>query len=94
MPLFSYVFATVLLVAAAVIVVAQHVAYYRRVRPPTFGAFLETAGWLIVFLVALGVIGGGLESPGTSRAEIASAVVGLACIAAGRWLMRRRVPRG
>ncbi len=90
----GYVLASVLLVAAAVIVAAQHVAYFRRVRPPSFGAFLETAGWLIVMLVALGALGGGLGAPGTLSVEIGSALVGLACVAAGRVLMHWRGPRG
>ncbi|HEY3247847.1 MAG TPA: hypothetical protein VGK88_06120 [bacterium] len=93
MPVLNYVVAGILLVAAAVMVVAQHLAFFRRVRPPSFAAFLETAGWLIMVLVALGGIGGGLGSPGTLSVEIASGLVGLACILAGRMWMRWRSPR-
>ncbi len=92
MAVLNYALATVLMVAAAVILVGQHVAYFRRVRPPTFGAFLETAGWLILLLVALGALGG-LADPGTRRVELASAAVGLACVVAGRSLLRRGIPR-
>lgn len=93
MTVLNYVFASVLIVAAAVILVAQHVAYFRRLRPPTFGAFLETAGWLILLLVALGALGG-LGDPGTLRVELVSAAVGLACVAGGRRLMRWGPPHG
>ena len=71
------------LAAALVVVVRQHIAYLRRSRPLTFGAFLETSGWIIILLAAIGGVYGGLAHPGTRVVEAASAVVGVLFIVLG-----------
>jgi hypothetical protein len=73
----------VILTATLIVVVRHHVAYLRRARSLTFGAFLETAGWIIILLVAIAAVYGGLAHPGTRVVEIATAVVGLLFIALG-----------
>jgi hypothetical protein len=83
----TVVIALILAAAALAIVVAHHVAYFRRLREPTFAAFLETAGWLIILLVALGALGGGLRDPGTARVEAAAGAVGIICAVTG-WRLR------
>ena len=70
--------------ACAVVIVRHHVAYFRRARPVSFGAFLATGGWTILLLVALGALSGGLADSGTRIVEIAAAVVGLLFIGIGR----------
>jgi threonine/homoserine/homoserine lactone efflux protein len=73
----------IVLAVALTVVVRQHLAYFRRTRALSFGAFLETAGWIILLLVALGALAGGLAHPGTRIVEIASAVVGVLFILLG-----------
>lgn len=85
--------AIILAVVALAIVATHHIAYFRRVRGTTFGAFLETGGWLILLLVAIGVVAGGLQEPGTTRVEAAAAIVGVLCVIAG-WRLRKRMGRG
>lgn len=65
------------------IVVWHHVGYFRRRRPFSFGAFLETTGWIIVTLVAIFGLGGGFADPGTRVVEIAAAIVGVIFIGIG-----------
>lgn len=72
-----------LLAVALIVVVRHHLGYFRRKRTLSFGAFLETAGWIILLLVALGALYGGLTHPGTRIAEVASAVVGVLFILLG-----------
>jgi hypothetical protein len=84
--------ALVLAAVALAVVVAHHVAYFRSLREPTFAAFLETAGWVILLLVALGALGGGLRDQGTARVEAATGAVGIICAVVG-WRLRRRVTR-
>ncbi len=67
----------------AIIVVRHHVGYFRRARPYSFGAFLETGGWIILLLVVLGALAGGLEAPGTRVVEIAASVVAVVFILIG-----------
>ncbi len=68
------------------VLVRHHTAYLFRSRAVTFGAFLATAGWLIMTLVALAALGFGLSDPGTRTVEVAVGIVGLVCIAVGRRL--------
>lgn len=42
--------------AAIIIIVRHHVAYFHGARPYSFGAFLETSGWIVLLLVALGAL--------------------------------------
>lgn len=68
----------------AAVVIRHHVAYFRRARPFSFTALLETGGWIILLLVALGAAAGGLAATGTRIVEIAAALVGALCIGL-RW---------
>lgn len=65
------------------VIVRHHVGYFRRARPYSFGAFLETGGWIILLLVAAGAAAGGLARPGTRVVEVAAGIVGLLFIAGG-----------
>jgi hypothetical protein len=67
----------------AVVLVRHHVGYFRRTRPYTFGAFMETSGWIILLLVGLGAVVGGLAEMGTRVVEIAAMVVALFFIGIG-----------
>jgi len=49
----------------------------------TFGAFLETAGWVIVFLAAVAALRGGLAHPDTRVVELSTGIAGGVCIALG-----------
>jgi len=71
------------LAVALVVIVRQHLGYFRRRRPFSFAAFLETAGWIIVALVAGAALLGGFAHPGTRVMEVAAAIVGALCIAFG-----------
>ena len=67
----------------AVIIVRHHLAYFHRMRPYSFGAFMETGGWIILLLAAFGALTGGLGEAGTRIAEIAASLVGLLFIGIG-----------
>jgi hypothetical protein len=67
----------------AVVLVRHHVGYLRRTRPYSFGAFMETSGWIILLLVGLGAVVGGLAEMGTRVVEIAAMVVALFFIGIG-----------
>ncbi len=71
------------LALCAATVIRHHVAYFRRTRPYSFGAFLETSGWIILLLVAAGALYGGLAHAGTRTVEIAAAIVGLGFVGIG-----------
>ncbi|MGH2437399.1 MAG: hypothetical protein ACRDFA_10435 [bacterium] len=79
---FRWLFLPVMVVALAV-VIRQHADYLRRLRPATFRAFLETAGWLIITLASGAAYGGGFESPGTRVVEVSAFVIGLLFVAVG-----------
>lgn len=68
---------------ALLILIRHHVGYFRRARRYSFGAFLETGGWIVILLVAVGAATAGLAHPGTRAVEIASGIVGLLFIALG-----------
>jgi hypothetical protein len=67
----------------AAVLFRHHIGYFRRTRPYSFGAFMETGGWIILLLVALGALAGGLAEPGTRVVEIAATVVALLFIGIG-----------
>lgn len=67
-------------------IVFHHLSYFRKRRPLTFGAFLETAGWLILTLVAITAFGGGMADPVTRIVELTMAVVGVLLIGVGGYL--------
>ncbi len=58
-----------------IIIVRHHVAYLRQQRAFTFGAFLETAGWIVITLVGVAALGGVLSTPGTRTVEITAGIV-------------------
>ena len=65
------------------VIIAHHVRYFRKRRPLSFGAFLETTGWIIITSCAIGALGGGLARAGTRAVETAAAIVGLAFLIIG-----------
>ncbi len=83
MSLFLSAIWAVVAVLGLVVVVAQHVGYFRRTRPMSFAAFLETAGWILITLVAGAALGGGMVSPNMRVVEIAAAIVGALLIGIG-----------
>ena len=82
MIVFRWLFLPVMIVAL-VVVIRQHAGYLRRLRPATFRAFLETAGWLIITLASGAAYWGGFESPGTRVVEVSAFVIGLLFVAVG-----------
>ena len=83
MSVLSSVIWAAVVVLGLIVVVAQHAGYFRRTRPMSFAAFLETAGWIVITLVAVAVLGGGMISPHTRVVEIAAAIVGALLIGVG-----------
>ena len=73
----------VVAIACGFVVVTHHIGYFRRSRPLTFGAFLQTGGWMIIALVAVAAATGGLERERSQTVEVAQALVGLLLISLG-----------
>jgi hypothetical protein len=73
----------VVAIVCGIVIVTHHVGYIRRSRPLTFGAFLQTGGWIIVALVAVAAAAGGLERARTQTVEVAQALVGALLISIG-----------
>jgi hypothetical protein len=73
----------VVAIVCGIVIVTHHIAYFRRSRPFTFGAFLQTGGWIIIALVAVAAAGGGLERARTQTVEVAQALVGVVLISLG-----------
>ena len=73
----------VLLGSGLYVIIKHHAGYLFRRRPTSFGAFLNTAGWIVVTLVALAVMGGCLSVPGTRLVELAVGLVGVVLIGIG-----------
>jgi hypothetical protein len=70
-------------IVGVIVIVTQHIGYLHRRRPVTFGAFLETGGWIIITLVALAAVGGGMTGPSTRVVEVSAAIVGALFIGLG-----------
>jgi len=83
MTVVSIVIWAAIAILGLVVVVSQHVGYFRKIRPMSFAAFLETGGWIIITLVALAALRGGMINPGTRVVEIAAAIVGVLLIGIG-----------
>lgn len=83
MSVFSSAIWAAVAVLGLVVVVAQHVGYFRKTRPMSFAAFLETAGWILITLVAVAALGGGMIMPNTRVVEVTAAVVGALLIGIG-----------
>ncbi len=66
-----------------IVIVTHHIGYLRRSRSLTFGAFLQTGGWIILALVAVAAAAGGLERARTQTVEVAQALVGALLITIG-----------
>jgi len=73
----------IVIALALTIIIRQHMAYFRRTRALSFGAFMETGGWLILLLASIAAAFGGLRDPGTRVVEIAAALVGVLFLAVG-----------
>ncbi len=73
----------VLLGSGLYVIVKHHAGYLFRRRATSFGAFLNTAGWIVLTLVALAVMGGWLSAPGTRLVELAIGLVGVVLIGIG-----------
>jgi hypothetical protein len=74
------------LVLTGAVVVRHHRDYLRGRRPLSFGAFLETAGWIVLALVAAAGLAGGAAHPATRVVEIAAATVGAVLVGVGSLL--------
>jgi hypothetical protein len=66
----------VVAIVGGIVIVTHHIGYFHRSRPLTFGAFLQTAGWIILTLVALAAAAGGMDGARTRTLEVAQVVVG------------------
>ncbi len=73
----------VVAIVCGIVIVTHHVGYFRRSRSLTFGAFLQTGGWIIIALVAAAAAAGGLERARTQTVEVAQALVGALLIGLG-----------
>ncbi len=73
----------VLLGCGLYVIIKHHAGYLFRRRATSFGAFLNTAGWIVLTLVALAAVGGGLSAPGTRLVEVAVGLVGVVLIGIG-----------
>lgn len=73
----------VLLGTGLYVIVKHHAGYLFRRRGLSFAAFLGTAGWIILTLVALAAVGGGMSAPRTQVVELVVGVVGLTFIGIG-----------
>ncbi len=73
----------VLLGTGLYVVVRHHTAYLFRRRKMTFGAFLGTAGWIILSLVALAALGGGWSDLRTRPVELIAGLLGVTFVGIG-----------
>ncbi len=83
MTMWPRVAGAVVAVVCGIVIVTHHIGYFRRSRPLTFGAFLQTGGWIIIALVAVAAAAGGLERARTQTVEVAQALVGALLIGLG-----------
>jgi threonine/homoserine/homoserine lactone efflux protein len=70
-------------IVCGIVIVTHHIRYFRRSRPLTFGAFLQTGGWIILALVAVAAAAGGWDRAKTQTVEVAQAMVGVLLIGLG-----------
>jgi threonine/homoserine/homoserine lactone efflux protein len=73
----------VVAIMSGIVIVTHHIGYFRHSRSLTFGAFLQTGGWVIIALVAVAAAAGGLERARTQTVEVAQALVGALLITLG-----------
>jgi hypothetical protein len=73
----------VVAIICGIVIVTHHIGYFRGSRSLTFGAFLQTGGWVIIALVAVAAAAGGLERARTQTVEVAQALVGALLISLG-----------
>ena len=70
-------------VVTGVVVVRHHRDYLRGRRPLSFGAFLETSGWIVLLLVAVSGLAAGPPQPSARIVQIAAAAVGVLLVGVG-----------
>ena len=73
----------VVAIVSGIVIVAHHIGYFRHSRSLSFGAFLQTGGWVILALVAAAAAAGGVDRPRTQTVEVAQALVGVLLIGLG-----------
>lgn len=73
----------VVAIVSGIVIVTHHIGYFRHSRPLTFGAFLQTGGWIIIALVAAAAAAGGVDRARTQTVEVAQALVGVLLIGLG-----------
>ncbi|HVH32449.1 MAG TPA: hypothetical protein VNA31_12425 [bacterium] len=73
----------VVAIVSGIVIVTHHIGYFRHSRPLTFGAFLQTGGWIIIALVAAAAAAGGVDKPRTQTVEVAQALVAVLLIGFG-----------
>ena len=73
----------VVAIVGGIVIVTHHIRYLRRTRPFTFGAFLQTGGWIIIALVAVAAAAGGWDPGRTQTVEVAQVLVGALLIGLG-----------
>jgi threonine/homoserine/homoserine lactone efflux protein len=73
----------VVAIVSGIVIVTHHIGYFRHSRPLTFGAFLQTGGWIIIALVAAAAAAGGLDRARTQTVEVAQVLVGMLLIGLG-----------
>jgi len=83
MTMWPRVAGAVVAIVCGIVIVTHHVGYFRRSRSLTFGAFLQTGGWIIIALVAAAAAAGGLARVRTQTVEVAQALVGALLIGLG-----------
>ena len=83
MTMWPRVAGAVVAIVCGIVIVTHHIGYFRRSRSLTFGAFLQTGGWIIIALVAGAAAAGGLERARTQTVEVAQALVGALLISLG-----------
>jgi hypothetical protein len=73
----------VVAIVSGIVIVTHHISYFRHSRSLSFGAFLQTGGWIILALVAAAAAAGGVDGARTQTVEGAQALVGVLLIGFG-----------
>jgi hypothetical protein len=73
----------VVAIMSGIVIVTHHIGYFRHSRSVSFGAFLQTGGWIILALVAAAAAAGGVDRARTQTVEVAQVLVGVLLIGLG-----------
>lgn len=73
----------VLLGTGVYVLIRHHAAYLSLRRRMSFAAFLGTAGWIILALVALTSLGDGWSAPGTRTVELVAGIIAVVFVGIG-----------